>query len=272
MDAVKISAREACAEPGRRMFFEHAGRYFAASPSFPRVRAATRCPICGSADAQLFENSSGNPVCLAQHTITRKRPARKSPTEPIVPGGGTGKTAFADGHFAVAGPHCAMLVTNLQPTVALPSGVRLTFGEPGAIRRVRTGIIAAPPEPPFVVIAFRKLANYPVRITTNPTRVVINGNDACVLDRPYLLRCLELLAGADAKQAIGLLRLRDRLAGGVVYASDAERRRDQEELLRLRAEGLIPAAAFRRLPALESPEARFLADALDELAKSKPGE
>ncbi len=123
-------------------------------------------------------------------------------------------------------------------------------------------LLLSPPPAPFVAVAFQKSAGHPIRITTDRSRIVLNGNGACVLDRPYLEAVLQVLRRLDAKAARDMLHLRQRLAGGADYKTDKERERDQEALLRLHAGNAVTAADFRRLPPPGSPEARFVLEAL----------
>jgi hypothetical protein len=261
-DLDRYPAGDACAEPGRRMFFEFAGRYFARWPRFEPAPRDAPCSVCGGLYVPLWMNDSKMAVCLAQQTITRKRRARTSAAEPLAPGGGPGKTNLSGGHFAVVGPNCALLVTNLVPDAAIPPGLEVRYGGPGSITKAKMDLLLSPPPAPFVAVAFQKSAGHPIRITTDPSRIVLNGNGACVLDRPYLEAVLQVLRRLDAKAARDMLHLRQRLAGGTDYKTDKERERDQEALLRLRAGNAVTAADFRRLPPPGSPEARFVLEAL----------
>ena len=258
----QLPAGDVCAEPGRRMFFEHAGRYFAQWPRFKALPAGAACSVCGARNVPLWQNDSKVALCLAQQTITRKRRARASADEPLVAGGGPGKTNFSGGHFAVVGPNRALLITNLVPNAAIPPGLEVRYGGPGFIRKAKMDLLLSPPPAPFVAVAFQKAASHPIRITTNPSRIVLNGNGECVLDRPYFEAVLRVLRRLDVKAAANLLHMRQRLAGGANYKTEKERECDQEALLRLRAGDAVTAADFRRLPPPGSPEARFVLEAL----------
>ncbi len=244
------------------MFFEHAGRYFARWPRFEPAAKGTPCSVCGALDVPLWLNDSKVALCLAQQTITRKRRARASADQPLVVGGGAGKTNLSGGHFALVGPNRALLVTNLVPDAAIPPGLEVRYGGSGSITKAKMDLLLSPPLAPFVAVAFQKSAGHPIRITTDPSRIVLNGNGECVLDRPYLEAVLRVLRRLDAKAAKDVLHLRQRLADGTDYKSDKERERDQEALLRLRARNAVTAADFRRLPQPGSPEARFVLEAL----------
>ena len=269
-DLDRLPAGDACAEPGRRMFFEHAGQYFAQWPRFKALSAGTACSVCGARDVPLWQNDSKAALCLAQQTITRKRRARASADEPLVAGGGAGKTNLSGGHFAVVGPNRALLVTNLVPDAAIPPGLEVRYGGPGSITKAKMDLLLSPPPAPFVAVAFQKAAGHPIRITTDPSRIVLNGNGGCVLDRPHLEAVLRVLRRLDAKAAKDVLHLRQRLAGGANYKTEKEFERDQEALLRLRAGNAVTTADFRRLPPPGSPEARFVLEALGLEAEPGP--
>ncbi len=269
-DLDRLPAGNACAEPGRRMFFQYAGRYFARCPRFEPAPTGTPCSVCGARDVPLWRNDSKAAVCLAQQTITRKRRARASAGELLVAGGGPGRTNLSGGHFAVVGPNRALLVTNLVPDAAIPPGLEVRYGGPGSITKAKMDLLLSPPPAPFVAVAFQKSAGHPIRVTTDPSRIVLNGNGACVLDRPHLEAVLRVLRRLDAKAAKDVLHLRQQLAGGADYKTDKERERDQEALLRLRAGNAVTAADFRRLPPPGSPEARFVLEALGLEAERGP--
>ena len=261
-DLGRYPVGDACAEPGRRMFFEFAGRYFAQWPRFKPASDGTPCSVCGGLDVPLWLNDSRMAVCLAQQTITRKRRARISAAEPLAPESGHGKTNLSDGHFAVVGPNRALIVTNLVPDAAIPPGLEVRYGGPGSIMKAKMDLLLSPPPAPFVAVGFQKSAGHPIRITTDLSRIVLNGNGACVLDRPYLEAMLQVLRHLDAKAARDMLHLRQQLAGAADYKTEKERERDQEALLRLHAGNAVTAADFRRLPPPGSPGARFVLEAL----------
>jgi hypothetical protein len=74
-----------CGDPGRLMFFEHVGHYFAAEPKLKPLPIGTVCPICGSTSARLWKTDAGQAQCLAQNTVTRRRAAGSPETSPARP-------------------------------------------------------------------------------------------------------------------------------------------------------------------------------------------
>jgi hypothetical protein len=243
------------------MFFDHIGRYFARASDLQCCIQGTECGICGSTQQQLWKTVSGNAVCLAQMTITRKRQARKSPDEPIVPGDGPGKTAFSIGHFAIAGPHKALIVTNLVPNVLPPPSVELRWSGKGAIVLARRSAILAPPQPPFVAITFEQKANIPFNVSIDASRISLNGKGAAVIERDRITRLLN-----------ELIRLRDRLSGTTAYMTRRDREADQQRLIAIASSGRITVEALRKLPAAGSSTANVLRTLIEDDTTSNANE
>lgn len=266
-EATTAPAEEACAEPGRRMFFEYAGRHFAQWPRLAECPRGTLCDQCGSMKMKLWRTAAGAAACLVQLTITRKRSARNSPDEVIVASDAPGCAAFADGHFAIAGPHRSMLVTNLVPNSQIPSSVEMRWTKPGSLSAALYHTLFAPPSPPFVAIAFQKKAGFQVKVTVDQSCIILNGRGACTVERPLLDRLLRSLDNMTWREASELIGLRNRLSGGVAYKHGFERERDQARLIEIRASGIIAPDAFRRLPAPGSPEAGVIRMLLDRATR-----
>ena len=251
-----------CGEPGRRMFFEHVGRYFAAAPRLRPLPQGTVCSLCGSASARLWLTTSGEASCIAQQTITRKRAARASAAQPLVPAPNPqGMSNMGDGTFIVAGPRIALIVTKLLPDREVPSSVRVVFSEPGRVREARIALVREPPEPPFVVITCEKKAGFRTRITVDASRIAFCGPSGYVVDRPYLGRLLRFAERIGIKPLLDLAALRQRLAAadyGAGPGGEAQRRADQDAYLALRSSNALSAAEFRSLPPPRSSEFSFL--------------
>jgi hypothetical protein len=269
-DATTLPANTACADPGRRLFFDHAGRYFAAWPRLQKCPAGTSCDQCGDTSTTVWRTRTGTASCLAQITITRKRGARKAPEEPIVPADAPGRTAFADGHFVVAGPKRTRLITNLVPNAPIPNSVELRWGGPGSIGAARRELLRNPPPPPFVAIVFQKAAGYPIGVTIHPSLIILNGKDACTLSSSRISFLMDVLQGLTWKQVEDLIAMRDRLSSTTPYRNEAERKRDQAKLSEIRAANAISPEQFRRLPRRGSAEATTIRLLLDQPSSTRP--
>jgi len=253
----------ACGEPGRQMFFEYVGQYFAAPPRLSPLPLGTPCSICGSVEVQLWQTSSGEASCIAQQTITRKRAARSSSADPAVPAADpSGMTAMGDGNMIIAGPHRAMIITKLLPDRIPPPGVEIKFSDKGSIRTAKLDLLENPPRPPFVVIVCEKNAKFRTRVTVDASQIAINGPSGQILNRPYLSRLIEMAGKVGAKDLLELMGLRQRLAGGAGKFKNGQQERDQAAFLDLRAAGALTSAEFRSLPSPGSPEASFLRQVL----------
>ena len=254
----------ACGEPGRQMFFQFVGQYFAATPRLTPLPLGTPCSICGSVAVQLWLTGSGEASCIAQLTITRKRAARASASQPVIPAANpSGATAMGDGNMIIAGPHRAMIITKLLPDRPVPSEVEIKFSEKGCIRAAKLDLLEIPPRPPFVVIVCEKNARFRTRVTVDTSQIAINGPSGQILNRPYLSRLIDMSGKVGAKELLELMDLRHRLAGGGnSNRRNGQHERDQAAFLDLRAAGLLTPAEFRSLPSLGSPEAVFLRQVL----------
>lgn len=251
-----------CGEPGRRMFFEHVGRYFAAAPRLKPLPPGSACTICGSTQARLWLTASGEASCIAQRTITRKRAARTSADEPLTPANDSrGASAMGDGVLIIAGPTVSRIVTKLLPDQPVPDTLEVTFSAPGAVRRTRIDLINEPPPAPFVVITCEKKAGWQTKVTFDTSRISFNGAHACDIDRPYLRRLLAIAERIGTRELLEMIGLRQRLvtrsykAG---MAGDKARKADQEAYRVLRCSNAISATDFRTLPATSAPETTFL--------------
>jgi len=254
-----------CADPGRLMFLQHVGQYFAAEPRLVRLPDRTPCFICGRASARLWLTGSGEASCLAQQTITRKRAARKSPDDPMTPPANpAGKTSMGEGNMVVAGPHRVLLITKLLPDRPVPPGVDIIFSDKGCIKAAKLDLLRNPPRPPFVVILFGQNARFSTDVTIDASRLYVNGPASQVFDRSYLSRLLDIAARVGETTILDLIALRHRIAGGDTTAFDPKlHRQDQQALLDLRLAGLITPAEFRMLPSPGTPEAAFLRQAVE---------
>jgi hypothetical protein len=252
-----------CADPGRLMFLQYVGQYFAAEPRLNRLADGTACTTCGHTSARLWLTASGKASCLAQQTITRKRAARKSANEPMLPPANTaGSTSMGDGNMVVAGPHRALLITKLLPDKPIPAKLDIVFSDKGSIRSAKLDLLRHPPQPPFVAIVFGQKAHFPTEITIDESRIFVNGPVSQALDRPYLSRLLDIATRVGGTTILDLIALRHRIAGGDTDADAPKRhKQDQQALFDLRSAGLITPAEFRLLPSPGTPEAAFLRQA-----------
>ncbi len=254
-----------CADPGRLMFLQHVGQYFAVEPRLIRLANRTACSICGDTSARLWLTASGEASCLAQQTITRKRAARQSPNDPVTPPANhAGKTSMGDGNMVVAGPHRALLITKLLPDKPIPPGIDIVFSDKGCIRAAKLDLLQNPPPPPFVVIIFGQKARFITKVTIDASRLHVNGPESQTLDRSYLSRLLDIAHRVGGSAILDLIALRHRIAGGDTTADDPKRhKQDQQALIELRSAGLITPAEFRLLPSPRTPEANFLRHAME---------
>ena len=165
-----------CADRGRLMFLQYVGQYFAAEPRLNRLPDGTACTICGGTSARLWLTASDEASCLAQQTITRKRAARKSADEPMIPAvNAAGSTSMGDGNMVVAGPHRALLVTKLLPDKPVPANIDIVFSDKGAIKSSKLDLFRHPPQPPFVAIIFGQKAHFSTTVTIDESRIFVNG-------------------------------------------------------------------------------------------------
>lgn len=247
-----------CGEAGRQMFFEFVGQYFAAPPRLVALPAGTACPLCGARDVPLWRTAAGEPSCLAQQTITRKRAARAAASEPAVPPAKPdGMTAMGDGTMVVAGPARSMIITKLLPNVFPPPSLDLRFSDKGSIRSARLELLNDPPPPPFVAIIFEKNARFRTRITIDHSEIVVNGPSGQVFRRPYLLHLKALAERVGGAALLDMMAIRNRAAlGGAVDAR--QREKDQATILDIRSAGLISPHEFRSLPSPGAAEAAFI--------------
>lgn len=242
------------------MFLQHIGKYFAAEPRLSRLPDRTACSICGRVSARLWLTDAGEASCLAQQTITRKRAARKSPSDPVIPSANpAGKTSLGDGSMVVAGPYRALLITKLLPDKPVPPGIDIIFSDKGCISAAKLDLLRNPPRPPFVVIVFGQKARFSTEVTIDTSRLYVNGPASHIFDLPYLSRLLDIAHRVGGTTILDLIALRHRLAGGDTNADAPKRhKQDQQALLDLRSAGLITPAEFRLLPSPGTPEATFL--------------
>jgi hypothetical protein len=262
---IEIPARGelVCGDAGRRMFFDYVGHYFSGPPRLPPLPSGTPCPRCGSTGVQLWLTSSNEPSCLVQQTITRKRKARTSADEPLIPAKDpAGKTNIGDGNMVVAGPHIAKIITKVLPdTRPLPS-LEIVFTKEGCIRDATLGLLRNPPKPPFVVIIFEKKAAFTSRITVDHSQIFINAIKPQVINRFRLNRLITLAKRIGNKELYDLIQLRHRLAGGET-PTEKQQESDQAAILAIRASGILSQVEFRTLPDPRSDEVGLLKRIID---------
>lgn len=255
--------RPACGEPGRQMFFDHVGQYFAAAPRLRRLPSGTVCSRCGATNVQLWMTDSNETSCLVQLTITRKRKARTSPEQPAVPAQNpSGKTNMGDGNMVVAGPHVARVITRVLPDRLPPPSLHIIFSQKSSIRAGLLDLLQNPPEPPFVAIRFTKKATFTTRITIDRSQIFINGAEPKVAIKKRLEEHLATAQRLGKAEFYRMMDLRFRLAGGKVKA-DTDREKDQAALLKARERGLLSPSEFRSLPDPGSDEAFLLRTLID---------
>jgi hypothetical protein len=252
-----------CGEAGRQMFFDYVGRYFAAPPRLRPLPAGTTCPRCGSTTVQLWMTDSDEPSCLAQQTITRKRRARSSASEPAVPAEDpTGKTSMGDGNMVVAGPHTAKIITKVLPITLPPPSLEIVFAEKGSIRGGIMDLWRHAPEPPFVVLVFEKKAMFPAKITVDRSQIFINSTTPQVINRYRINQLMAIARRIGKIEFLRLMELRHRVAGHE-STTDKQRDSDQRSILAMRASLVLSPAEFRSLPEPRSEEADLLRKLLE---------
>lgn len=240
-----LNAGHVCGDPGREMFFEYLGRYFAVQPKLVPLPIGTICPECGADSVQLWESKAGTRQCLAQNTVTRKRFGRKYPDEPCAPGGdSSGMCSFGLGSMVVCGPFVAEATTRLVPDHPAPEHVSVRFPERGGATRFIRRLVQTPPEPPFVAVMFGKKSSFKWSVTRDRSLISINGPEALDVAPAALLSLKLHLKGLGAGVVSELSALRARMALG--EASEAEQQR-LNELLKM-----YPSIAIT-LPKLPAP-------------------
>lgn len=218
-----LSAGHVCGDPGREMFFNYLGRYFALPPKLVPLPSGTVCPECGADSVQLWESKAGTPQCLVQNTITRKRFGRKSSDEPCAPGGDrSGMCSFGLGSMAVCGPLVAEATTRLVPDHPVAEDVSVRFPERGDATRFIRRLVQAPPEPPFVAVVFGRKSSFKWSVTQDRSLISINGPEALDVAPASVLSLKLHLDGVGASIVAKLLTLRARMARG--EASEAEQK------------------------------------------------
>jgi hypothetical protein len=259
-----------CGEPGRQMFFQYAGQYFAAHPKLMEAPAGTPCGICGASDVKLWLTSAGATACLAQHTITRKRAARKNAAVPLtLPANPSDLTdnamsSMAKGTMIVAGPRRAMIVTKLMPERAPPPGMEIRFSDKGSIRAGKRELLENPPPAPFVAIMCGEKANYTTRITADASQIIINGPDGRAFNRPYLRRLIGIVDRIGLQELRGLAELRLYMAMGQNGTSQTAGLHDRMTLAwrEFCSSRPVSQTEFRSLPKPKSPEFKLLEEIL----------
>ena len=243
-----MTGRSACMEPGRAMFFDYVGRYFALPPKQRPMPEGTACSQCGRTGARLWQTNSGDAACAAQMSITAKRAGRKREGDPAPLPGDTGKFSFSRGAFAIAGPSVAKAITRLSPTATQPPGMEVRFFESdrGMIRDAVRQLLRAPPAPPFTAIVFGQSAGFDAIVTTDHSKIRINGSDPLVADRATLESLARIEGRIGARQLRDLASLRQRLAGG--SSTEPQRDRDEAAYAALRESNEITPREFRSIP------------------------
>ena len=250
----------ACMEPGRAMLHRYVGRWFARTPERERAQEGSACSRCGLVGAPLWiSDGFGTRSCAAQLAITAKRPGRKLETDPEPGPGENGKFSMGDGAFALAGPGVAMLISRLSPVAPPPPGLEVRFAEVGAIRTAVADLRRSPPPLPFVAVLFAQKAGYPIEVSTHPSRIVLNGPNGFVSERPTISDAMRIAARIGPARALELAKLRERLASE--NGSAAQREKDREAFEAMIGEGSVSMADFRRLPVPGSEAARAMAGA-----------
>jgi hypothetical protein len=246
-----------CGDRGRLMFFEHVGHYFAAEPNLKPLSMGVVCPICGTNSARLWESGSGQPQCLPQYTITRRRAGRKSINEPCVPPtNSSGQVDFTEGSTTVAGPFVARVVTRVLPDKLLPESITVLFPESGGISRFIVDLVMNPPKPPFVAFVFGKKAGFRSAVTVDPSLIRISGPDGFDIPTPLFsewLNCFERMQSSSINK---VLALRTRFALRELSENDVHSLAD---LRRLHPEIV---SSFRKLPSPGTQNAAVLRQVL----------
>jgi hypothetical protein len=244
-----------CADAGRQMFWDYAGRYFAKDITLKKAPAGTACSVCGQAGMSLWLTPQGMAVCEAQNAITSKRAGRADANTPAIPDpAASGMVALAEGALVLAGPHGTKIATKLLPQRDLPGDIDLQFPENGDRARWFVELLKNPPRPPFVFIVFGKNAGFTTEITTDASSIYVNGppgTGGFAMESGRLAELTGALDGVKWKVIEEACRLRARLATG------QQARGDDEALEKLRSDNrLFPL--FRNLPTPGTPTYQIL--------------
>jgi hypothetical protein len=226
------------------MLHEYVGQWFIKAPSIKRAKPDAICSRCGATGVTLWKTSATENSCIAQIAITAKRPARSAAGDPPPGPDATGKFTLGKGSMAIAGPHIARVLTKLSPAAGAPPSLSVTYATTGIIRTWLRELAENPPSPPFVVVIFGQNASFPIIVTTDPSRIVINGASTRTMDASLTKRLLTMAAKIGPEAVRDAARLRQRLASG--EGTDAQRRRDADAFAKLR--NSMTTAEFRALP------------------------
>lgn len=238
-----LKAEALYGDPGRSMFFEYVGLHFASAPKLKPLQIGTKCPICGSNSAFLWETAVGKAQCLPQNTITRKRAGRTSAEQPCVSAADpSGNTSFAVGSMAVAGPSVARVVTRVLPDAPLPDTITVLFFEKGCVSRFIIDLVMNSPDPPFAALIFGKKAGFRSAVTIDSSLIKIGGPESFDIPTSLLREWLRLFEGMKDSAISTALTLRMRFARGEIGIDDREA---LAELRRLHPEIV---SSFRNLP------------------------
>jgi hypothetical protein len=251
-----IVQSSACKDPLRAMFFEHVGRFFLgpekAKPSDP----GTRCQICGATDVPLV----GPGLCMAQRTITQKRPGREENGSPDpIPDSGHGMNAFTDGSMVIAGPHVRIALSKLRYYETPPWPIENLWVQKGEIARLSRELVLTPPKPPFAVIVFGKKADFRGGVTENTSYIRIAGPEPYDLNVAGAKRLLSLVEGLKVKEFQELLYLKRDLASDGPSEKTKERfEKAKERFERTDRNWKFDLRELHRLPAPGDPVALAL--------------
>jgi hypothetical protein len=213
-----------CASEGRAFFHDRVGRFFYK----PQTMAnATVCPRCG-ADGVRLEKVGKQSACLGYRAIAAKRHGviEGAPIAfgaPIDTSRKRGHTAFAEQSFALVEEDRSYVACNIAPVAPLPDTMTATRTGEREFRAIIRRLIEQPPTKPFLLVAFSRVAEFPMILSRPGDHVWL-----CKAPAPVgisLSRLSAALAFHERhKDEIGpltqLALLRQALAAGDQYAGE----------------------------------------------------
>lgn len=214
-----------CTDPVRKLFHDRLGQFYERTEGEPIVVGT--CALCGATGVQVHDKGKGVGPCRAQASMTQKR---HSPAEGEMPVFGA-KRAVAkrpDGASAIAGegsyvliePERTLYVGNVVAYKPLPEWIVAVRGPnaprlPEMMKRVLER-----PSLPYLLIAFGKKADMPLRLTDSMAEVVLNGTAPPVrLDRARMLE----IVGLGRRFGVAALKKAIEMKDGLTRPDAAER-------------------------------------------------
>jgi len=263
-DAV-LAPGDACAEEGRRLFYDRVGRYFYDQPATPFPKPLP-CSVCGALLDRGFKKDA-LVQCQAQRSIVSKRAAavQHNAKKARVKSDGTpaaerGYVCFSDDRRGVLiTPSRSMVVVNVKPVRDIPPDMELhADGSDPVLGKLYEALLDPDLELPALFVMFERAADGPFVLTRSRAAPVRSGPRTPQVIEPS--RVASILAIAEAIGPDGLeelAKVKARLVQGNAKPAD------QDLYLDLCAR--LPREALPNLPTPGEPAMRMV----DVMAKSR---